>query len=565
MRRRHGECAGERDLSSKRALTPPGGPDDFARDALGAGGSAARVPARGLAWIIAAILTAAYIAVVADFSAALPLQDYPNHLARAVVMADLMFRNGADFAGIFQYHFLAVPYVLGDLVLAAMVNLFGATIAAGLWNALVMISLPLAVCLYLRTFKVSRDAHAFAIILSLYLSTDWFFVKGFLAFRLAIAAILVGLSLARLLRHRWSMGLYLGYCVAAAAGYLVHLTVTIFEAAAIGVSAVLSLLAAKTSLRRESAILIPIGAALVWQFAAGQHRAPTDVDSDYYFWGTLPGKVLGMDAQFMRYSSRTDVLMMLGFAACVVWPTMHGFHRSQLMKPAVLETLALAGTFVALYFILPVGYADAWYVDARASEMAVLFLVFACLLLPDTRSIDRGSQYAAATAPPLAAALAALLAIANLIYLTHHFAKDHAWLGEYRRIVASVPRGASVLPVYNQPLQGAVRPFLHAGSYVVIDRKAVIPYLFSADGGYPMAYFRYVNRVYAPDETWYRNSGKVDWSAVACNYEFLLVMSPFERSRIELQTTTVAENRAAALLAVARSECPARMKSPTPR
>jgi hypothetical protein len=538
-------------------LTPPRRPDDFARGAFRAGGgSAARPTARRLAWIIAAILTAAYIAVVANYSAALPLQDYPNHLARAVVMADLMFRNGADFAGIFQYHFLAVPYVLGDLVLAVMVNLFGATIAAGLWNALVIIALPLAVCLYLRTFKVPRDAYAFAIILSLYLSTDWFFVKGFLAFRLAIAMILAGLSLARLLRHRWSMALYLGYCVVVATGYLVHLTVTIFEAAAIGVSAVLSVLAAKTSLRRETAILIPIGAALVWQFAtAGHHRAPTDVASDYYFWGTLPGKFLGMEAQFMRYSRRTDVLMMLGFAACVIWPARRDFHRSQLMEPQLLEALSLAGTFVALYFILPVGYADAWYVDARALEMAVLFFVFACLLLPNTRSTDSGSTYSAA------APLAALLAIGNLVYLTHHFAKDHAWLGEYRRIVAFVPRGASVLPVYNQPLQGAVRPFLHAGSYVAIDRQAVTPYLFSADGGYPMAYFRYVNRKYAPDETWYRTSGKVDWSAVACNYDFLLVMTPFERNRIELPTTTVAESPTAALLAIASSECPARTKS----
>jgi len=173
-------------------------------------------------WIVAAILTAAYVAELAQFSPALPLQDYPNHLARALVMADLMFHDGREFAAVFQYHFLAAPYVLGDLILAAMLSSFGLTAGAALSIAVLVVSLPIAVFWYLRTFSVPRDRCAVAAILSLYFSTDWFFVKGFLAFRLAIVMILVSLALARMLRQRWTLSLYLGYGIAVIAGYLVH-------------------------------------------------------------------------------------------------------------------------------------------------------------------------------------------------------------------------------------------------------------------------------------------------------------------------------------------------------
>ena len=61
-----------------------------------------------------------YMAVIAWFSP-LVIQDYPNHLARALIMEDLLFHHGAVFGSDYQYHFLFTPYVLGDLLLAGLV------------------------------------------------------------------------------------------------------------------------------------------------------------------------------------------------------------------------------------------------------------------------------------------------------------------------------------------------------------------------------------------------------------------------------------------------------------
>jgi len=91
-----------------------------------------------------------------------------------------------------------------------------------------------------------------------------------------------------------------------------------------------------------------------------------------------------------------------------------------------------------------------------------------------------------------------------------------------------------------------------AASFAVIDRHAWIPYLFSGNRGNPMKYFRYTHRPDAPDESWYRTrlDSSVDWNYVSRRYPYLLVTKPFEPARIPIKARTVAENNAAALLAV---------------
>jgi hypothetical protein len=89
-------------------------------------------------------------------------------------------------------------------------------------------------------------------------------------------------------------------------------------------------------------------------------------------------------------------------------------------------------------------------------------------------------------------------------------------------------------------------------SFALIERHALIPYLFSGDRGSPMKYFRYAHRPYAPDGFWYQFSldRDVDWKEVRQNYRYLLMMKSFTASRILIKTHTVAENDAAALLAI---------------
>lgn len=505
-----------------------------------------------IAWTVGAILIAAYVAVFARLSPFLALEDFPNHLARAVVMADLIFGHGATFGEAFEYRFLAVPYVLGDLLLTVAVQLLGVRGATALWSALIFISLPSALLFYLRAARVPARILPLTLILSVYLATDWFFVVGFFEFRLAIAATLVVLAVAQLLRRRWSLPLYILFCALVVLGYLIHLTVIIFAATALGASALLRLGRGTTTLRRETILLTPLGVAFAFQFGVANHyRSPGDVVAEQYEWGTPYTKIRGLGAEFIRYHPIWDILMWGMLAACVLWPIRRNLSRSRLAEPGVVEMLAVAGAFLALYLVLPIAYADAYFVDIRALSLVTLFLMAACFSMLDPAPTARLAG-AAIVLP-----LAALLAIANLAYLSRQMVNDGAWITSYRAVVAAVPRGAKVLPVYTQHKVGQVKPLLHVGSYVVMDRGAVIPYLFSGDNGSPMRYFRYVQRPYSPDEEWYNISPSppVDWNAVACQYDFLLVTKPFLSDRIRVASTTVAENRAAALLAIPKQAC----------
>ena len=63
-----------------------------------------------------AVLYALYVAYFVQLTS-LPLQDYPNHVARAVVLGDLIFHHGARFGQVFSFHIVAAPYLLTDLLL----------------------------------------------------------------------------------------------------------------------------------------------------------------------------------------------------------------------------------------------------------------------------------------------------------------------------------------------------------------------------------------------------------------------------------------------------------------
>lgn len=512
--------------------------------------------ADAIGWTVVAILMAAYAAVFSWLSL-FSLQDYPNHLARAVAMADLMFHDGLRFGALFQYHFAIVPNILPDLFLAGAVELLGLHGASALWIGLVVLSLPLALLFYLRATAIPVRGQILILLLSLYLSTDGFFFQGFLTFRLAVALTLVCLALVQQLRRRWSPAIFATFCAVIVFGYLIHLATVVFVAVAIGASAPLALWWRATTIRKEVYFLIPIVVVAVWQYAvASKGHVPGDLQFSAFDWGTWYGKIQQLQWPFSRYygtglGGRVDKWLLLAFAVCALWPLRRKLRRAAFMNPAVLEMLFLAVAFLGMYIVLPSTYGEASFLDLRALALVPLFLCIACLHLPDAKASANQSS-----ARP-AIVLATLLAVCNLAYLTWHLIEDNAWMARDRAIVAAVPKGASVLPMF--PENDALNPFMHAAAFVVIDREALIPYLFSGNRGNPQTYFRYLHLPYAPAETWAfvadPPTDAVNWGAVACAYDFLLVMKPFELRRIGVATTPVIENASASLLAVTQKPC----------
>jgi hypothetical protein len=477
------------------------------------------------------------------------LQDFPAHLARAAAMGSLIFHDGAQFRGMFHYHFLFTPYVLGDLGLTSFVELFGARLGGGLWTAVVVASLPAALLFYLHVLGASAEDRLLIFILSLYLATDWFFVMGFLSFRLCVALTIVTLGVLKLLRARWSARLYLLYTALVAISYLTHLAGLAFLTVAVVMISALELRSGSTSMEREALLFAPLAVLLVWHFGiTGGYDRPGDPIENPYTWGTVHEKIIRLSSGFLRFDRLRDLMLAELLAVCVLI-RIEGARLRDLSIPSVREMLVLAAAFLAMYVALPTRYSEAWAVDVRPLALVSVFLVLASAGLPIRRTW-RGPRGVA-----VAVVLALTLAISNLTYLGRQLQRDQLWLSQYRAIVARLPEGARVLPVYTLSLEGVVSPFMHANAFITIDRGGLIPYDFTGDTANPQKYFRYVHRPYRPDELWYLEGSQdhVDWSQVMRDYDYLLVTRPYDIAQIKVSARVLAENEVATLLAISRT------------
>ena len=509
-------------------------------------------------WIVAAVICAAYLVCIVPLTS-FPMQDYANHVARAQIMADIFFHHGADFGHFFEVHLAPVPYVLPDLLLMGAVEAFGPNVGAGLFTTLVILSLPCALLFYAHVVNLSARARPFVLLVGVCLATDWFFLVGFLAFRLAVALIVVNLAQAEILRRRWSMPVFIAYIVVLLVGFLTHLSAPVFVAAAVGVSALVRLWFRTTTLRREIALGAPIALLFAWYFAAlaRPHEAINawEYDTAKPTLRQLAGlKIHGLPAEFWTFDWHLATPILLLLAACLLVPVRRELNGPALRRPAVVEQLVLAAAFLGVYLVLPTDYVNSSYVDIRALPMITLMLLFACLRLSTGESAGRnlGNLWVLG--------LATLLAVTNLVYVTRPLASNNAWINRYRAVAASIPKGSYVLPVHTETRQPHL---LHVASHIVLDRGAIIPYLFSLESGAPMTYFNYKQPRYAPDHQWYRAQrsattaadNAVNWSRIACDYDFLMVTMPYDPLRIAVPTVTVAANEAATLLAIDKRAC----------
>jgi hypothetical protein len=534
-------------------------------------------------------LCAAYVIFFTSLHS-VPLQDYPNHLARAAVLADLLFDGGARYGSAFGAQLAPIPYVLHDLVFATLIQVFGTQVGAQLFTTIVLLSLPASLLFYMHVMRVPRPARLTIVTLSLFLATDWFFLMAFLGFRLALALVVVSLALAEKVRERWSPLAYAAYLSVLVAGYLTHLSAPVFFLVTIGVSAAVRLLTDRSTFSREMTLVLPVLTLLAAHVVLNSDAASTAGPAVFtYEWGRLADKFILWAFEFRRFGGHSSTILMSMLGACVLLGVLPAIRKASWRdgswkSPLFVEQLFVALAFIAVYIVLPQEYSDSAYVDVRALSMVTLFLVIAALWL----SIEAGRS---GFGHPLVLGFALFVSTANLVWIARHVTPLERWFTRYREMVAEVPVGARVLPVATRSRVGAFNPFLHAGSFLVTDRAVVAPYLFSRTRGDAMKYFYYRDRPYTPQENWYPQAIKwrkavpatytvmgqdytwrfqyeprdkiwqpfplvpIEWPRVACDYDLLLVPRPYDATLLGVNTRLVRRNEVAELLAIDKSAC----------
>jgi hypothetical protein len=488
----------------------------------------ARIPRGALAGLAA--LAAGYLVLFAALSG-LPYQDIPNHLARAIVIGDLVFDGGRRFGEQFVFTWAAVPYVLGDLLLLPLVRILPADVAGRAWVILEWLSLPLGVLALARAWRWPKSSTVLALAFSLYLATDVFFTMGFANFRMGLGLMLAALA-------GWEEGLATGrarawaaYAACAAGAYLMHLAALAFLVAAVGVVSALRLLERRERFVRLAAAGLPIVLLLAWHVLAREPADPSPALQPSAW-----GKLIRLGSSQMRWRDAPDTLLFLGFALPVAAAALLVARGPR--SDRARELAALSGAFLGLYFVMPEAKGALWAIDNRALSLAWLFLA----LLAAEAAPRRGW-----TAPLAAGAFA--IAGANLVLLAARLVPDDRYMRDYRALLVAVPRGAVVLPVLTQPKRGYTNTVAHASSFATIDRDAVVPYTFSGDVGMPMHYFRFRHRPPAPPQFWYQAGYAPPGGARALDrFPYLLVDLPADWTRIPVDGRVVARNRAVALL-----------------
>lgn len=492
----------------------------------------------GVACAAGALLAAAY---AGSFWAldALPFQDVPNHLARAVILADLLFHGAHRFGAAFVLKLQAAPYLAGDLALAWLVDRLGPYAAGRLWLILTWACLPASVAAYLRSRRYAPSSIAVATVASFYLATDWSFMTGFQAYRLGVAITLLGLAAWQRVLETGSRRSWAAYVACVGVGYLTHLSAVMMLGVAAAATGLLAVRDGKASVRRVALGAVPLVAAMAWEWLSTHGGAAPGVAS----WDGPLAKLKRSVSMFHRYEYRYEALL------CALYVAMHralarGWREAWRRSARAATALALAGAFLALYFAMPKGHGYVYWIDCRALPFVPIFVLFAALALAEELGRDWRP----------AAALALLLAAGNLGLLRAHLLPHNQHMREYREIAARVPSGAFVLPVPTLRQDNATNPYLHAGSFATIEAGAITPYLFV--GGVT----RYLDRRgwvrVVPSEFWYQQGAVgpflgLQMIIAGWIYPYLLWEKPYDPSGGPFfATEPVAENRAAALFRV---------------
>ena len=476
-----------------------------------------------------------------------PMQDLPDHLMRAHVMGDLLFNRGVEFGELFAVKLDFSPYVGGDLLLASLDRAIGTAWAGRVWIAALIGLLPLSVGFALRRLGASAVAASTAGLLALYVATDHFFILGFANYLLGVTCAFFTYGWFCTAARTSRAGAYVALALLFLLCYAVHLTALIFISVITAASAAFWVLTGKVSWKRAAALLAAPVLLVVVQLvtAAGMDligQAAHIVSAALHpgagaasGWRAI-SKIVGLAFPAERFNLAADAVLFALLIATAIFPMLLAWPRA---LGASAEPLLIGCALVLLYLVTPHTLGGVWYVGVRPLQYALLFLIIAGVRSAELHPGVQRAQFA----------LALIVALVNLVYLSVYMLPANAAMERYQALTASIPRGTTVLPIDTLPVH-YYRPFLHAGAYATLNAHARTPYLFAADNTPQMYYFQYRGRPYAPDENWYSANASVPWDRLMREYQYVLVTVPWAAQKIPIAYTVVAQNDAVALLQV---------------
>jgi len=416
-----------------------------------------------------------------------PLLDYPNHLARAFVLAHLN-DSQFSFSQFYRSDWGAYPYLGMDASLAVLGRLFPIETAGRVYLSLCLLALPAGTWFFLRQAQPESEA---ASLWGLLIACNVFFLEGFLNFDLSLAVgfFALGLWLRWLAKPeiaRWIAALF-----AFTALYFTHL---------LGFGIAGLIVAAHLALSRKPFHDWVRGAALALP-GLGFYLHSSRV-------GLTAGKIV-----FHGWDDKIDSLGMIlhGYWPWLDWVSLGAlglwFLAAWWRNPEFRwdrTWIAISVFLFALFWVIP-------WMWGEGSDLDIRVLPFLFVAILATVKVGRRAK--------MLAAIPLLLFAARTVGVTQHFKQAQPALAGLARSFDVVPRGALVLPIVEGDEDPLERPFTHFWAYGVIRRGWFSPYLMDAPGETPM---RIIHESYTPEGFWdlvYNEAP--DWQQVRNDHEYV--------------------------------------------
>jgi hypothetical protein len=440
-------------------------------------------------WWVAFLALAFVLLVPLGMTEIPPLLDYPNHLARMDILANVT--RDPDLARIYGSNWQIVPNIGIDLAMPALMHLLSLTASGKVFLALAIL-MPLAGVVVLHRV-VFRTASYWPLAAGLIVYNRLFFT-GFINFLIGAGLALLGAALWYALLERKAAlrvgtaivaALVIFFCHLIAAGFygLLLLGFEMDRARRLGFSVSrLLLMLVPFIVPAAFYLLAPINDA-----DSGQGHGLLNAVKQYYWaWVAEPPglKSYGILGPFLTYDRLLDVaavlliLFMLGLCA---------MSRRSRIAPAI------GGVFAVLllaYPIIPFTLMKTSWVDQRLPILAGFLLFAGTLPAPPTRR----------TAMLMTVALGVAIG-ARTFEIAAIWAGHDVVLADFRQVIAPVAVGDRVLVVQaerNSDLNAMVnRPdsvrsmrdndsTMHLPALLVFEHKAFWPLLFSAPSKQPV-------------------------------------------------------------------------------
>jgi hypothetical protein len=417
-----------------------------------------------------------------------PLLDYPNHLARAFVLAHLNDPHFA-FRQFYRADWGAYPYLGMDVSLAVLVRLFPIETAGRVFLSLCVVALPAAAWFFMRQAQPEAESAAWW---SLLLGYNVFFLEGFLNFDLSVAVGFVALGLWLRWLARPGTGRWLAALAAFTGAYFAHLLG--FALAGLVVVAYLALS------RRPVRDWISSAALAVPGMAFYLHSSRVGLSANKIIFHGWDDKLDSLGMILHGYWPMLDWISLVALAAwfLAAWWRNPEFRWDR-------KWMIVSAFFFALFWVIP------WMWGEESSDLDIRVLPFLFVVILATARVGRRGK--------ALAAIPVLLFAARTVSVTRHFMVVQPALTGLARSFDSVPRGALVLPIVEGDEDPIDRPFSHFWAYGVIRRGWFSPYLKDAPGETPM---RIIHDSYTPDGFWNLVYDEPpDWLQVRNEYDYV--------------------------------------------